>query len=60
MYRQLLLATNGKLLSFDSVAQQESVGYAFQNGEWIKLNASLDKIPDTSLPIYAIPYIVRV
>ena len=59
-HRQLLLATNGKLLSFDNVVQQESVGYSYQSGQWISLNASINKTSESTLPIYAIPYIVRV
>ena len=59
-FRQLLLATNGKLLSFDNVVQQESVGYSYQSGQWISLNASINKTSESTLPIYAIPYIVRV
>ena len=59
-YRPLLLATNGKLLSFDNVVQEESVGYSYQSGHWVRLNASIDKTSESYLPIYAIPYIVRV
>ena len=59
-HRQLLLATNGKLLSFDNVVQEESVGYSYQSGHWVRLNASIDKTSESYLPIYAIPYIVRV
>ena len=59
-HRQLLLATNGKLLSFDNVVQEESVGYYYQSGHWVRLNASIDKTSESYLPIYAIPYIVRV
>ena len=59
-YRPLLLATNGKLLSLDNVVQHESVGYVYQSGQWMKLNASIDKTSESYLPIYAIPYIVRV
>ena len=59
-HRQLLLATNGKLLSLDNVVQHESVGYVYQSGQWMKLNASIDKTSESYLPIYAIPYIVRV
>ena len=53
-HRQLLLATNGKLLSFDNVVQQESVGYSYQSGQWISLNASINKTSESTLPIYAI------
>ena len=53
-HRQLLLATNGKLLSFDNVVQQESVGYSYQSGQWNSLNASINKTSESTLPIYAI------
>ena len=65
MYRQLLIATNGILLSFDNVAQQDSVGFAYQNGTWTKLQGSVTINITTDgtfglLPIFAVPYYVRV
>jgi len=65
LYRQLLIATNGILLSFDNVAQQDSVGFTYQNGTWTKLQGSVSINITTDgtfglLPIFAVPYYVRV
>ena len=56
--RQLLLATNGLLLSFHH-SVSDSVVYAYQDAKWLKLNATLKKNSELSLPIFAIPYYVR-